>query len=445
MFDSNANAKMAQRACSLLAGLVQPVLRQLDDCLDKRLVRTFERTLQAIVCFRNRSCGLLLSELGGYILNPAQAPAGTKRLSNLLRSRKWSAELITDFLWQLANQQLGQLEAERTEALLVWDESVVEKPESIAPEGLCAVRSSKAARLKRIKPGYFNPPGGRPIFVPGLNSVALLLLGLKGYPQLAGMAWWTTRGKFASDKRTEEYRLLQTCAKTWSRRVLHVWDRGFAGLPWLTAVVEYHQRFVMRWPAKNTLLDEQGQIRKAWEIVQGKRNWRTYRLWDARRHCHRTVGVLAACVRHAHLPHVPLWLVVSRPGPGRTPWYLLTSEPIAVADDAWHLVLCYARRWQVEMTWRYQKTELGLESPRLWFWENRLKLLAIVALVYAFLLLLAHPAHSQLAHCLLRNWCHRTGKWSREVVAPLYRLRSALSRLWLTHPPGPNIFLQNPG
>jgi hypothetical protein len=259
------------------------------------------------------------------------------------------------------------------------------------------------------------------------------------------MAWWTTRGKFASDKRTEEYRLLQACASAWSRRVLHVWDRGFAGLPWLTAAVEHHQRFVMRWPAKNTLLDEQGQVCKAWEMVRGKRNCRTYQLWDARRHCFRTVGVLAASVRHPKLPHVPLWLVVSRPGSGRKPWYLLTTEPIALADDAWHLILCYARRWQVEMAWRYQKTELGMESPRLWSWANRLKILMIVALVYAFLLSLARPLYLHLHRCLLRNWCHRTGKWSRIVLAPLYRLRSGLSRLWLAHPPGLHPILQNPG
>lgn len=445
MSDSNMAAQMSQQCWSLLEGFVTPLLQQLDECLDKRLVRTFLHSLQALICFRNRSGALLLSELGGYILNPAQAPAGTKRLSNLLRSPKWSPELIAHFLWAQADQQLRQLEAKGVEALVVWDESVLEKAESIAAEGLCPVRSSKAARLKRIKPGYFNPPGGRPVFVPGLHSVALLVLGLTGCPTLAAMAWWTTRGKFASDQRAEEYRLLQACAAAWSRRVLHVWDRGFAGLPWLTAALERHQRFVMRWPANYTLRDEQGQVRKAWEIVQGKRNWRTYQLWDARRRCSRTVGVLAAYVHHPQLPQGPLWLVVSRPGSGRKPWYLLTTEPIAVADDVWHLVLCYSRRWQVEMTWRYHKTELGMESPRLWFWENRRKLLTIVTLAYAFLLSLAHPAHLQLRRDLLRNWCHRTGKWSQTVVAPLYRLRSGLSRLWLAYPPGLQPILQIPG
>jgi hypothetical protein len=43
---------------------------------------------------------LLLSELGAYLLCPDQAPAGTKRLSNLLRSSRWCATLIADWLWQ---------------------------------------------------------------------------------------------------------------------------------------------------------------------------------------------------------------------------------------------------------------------------------------------------------------------------------------------------------
>lgn len=78
--------------------------------------------------------------------------------------------------------------------LVIWDESVLEKPESLATEGLCAVRSVKAGRLKRIKPGYYNPPGGRPIFVPGFHWLQVLVLGDKGPPTLAHLHWWTTRG-----------------------------------------------------------------------------------------------------------------------------------------------------------------------------------------------------------------------------------------------------------
>ena len=71
----------------------------------------------------------------------------------------------------------------------------------------------------------------------------------------------------------------------------------------------------------------------------------------------------------------PLWLVVSRPGSGRKPWYLLTNEPIADVADAWKVVFAYARRWKVELCYRAGKTDLSTESPRLWFWESQLKLL----------------------------------------------------------------------
>ena len=102
---------------------------------------------------------------------------------------------------------------------------------------------------------------------------------------------------------------------------------------------------------------------------------------------------------------------------------------------AWAVVLAYARRWQIEMAFRFTKTELVLESPRLWAWGNRLKLLLMVTLIYAFLLTLLDPALQTLRHWLLDQWCHRTGKRSRLTATPLYRLRSALSRLWLTYRP----------
>ena len=78
-------------------------------------------------------------------------------------------------------------------ALTLWDESVLEKSESIALEGLGPVRSSKAARLKRIKPGYYHPPGGPPVFVPGLQWIAIMVAGYSGPPTLAAMRWWTRR------------------------------------------------------------------------------------------------------------------------------------------------------------------------------------------------------------------------------------------------------------
>lgn len=67
-----------------------------------------------------------------------------------------------------------------------------------------------------------------------------------------------------------------------------------------------------------------------------------------------------------------------------------------------------------------------MESPRLWFWENRLKLLLMVSLAYAFLLSLLDPELRWLRDALLKRFCPRTGKRSREASTPLYRLRAAI-------------------
>src|SRR5919202_3332696 len=104
MYDAHHREPMqvAEEMRHDLGAFLQPLLDHLDAQIDRRLVRTFVRTIEAILCFRNRPHGLLLSELGGYLLSPAHAAAGTKRLSNLLRSAKWSASVSEEFLWQHA-------------------------------------------------------------------------------------------------------------------------------------------------------------------------------------------------------------------------------------------------------------------------------------------------------------------------------------------------------
>src|SRR5216684_3147781 len=58
-----------------------------------------------------------------------------------------------------------------------------------------------------------------------------------------------------------------------------------------------------------------------------------------------------------------------------------------------------------------------------------------VVLAYALLLHLLGPRYGPLRLWLLRHFCHRTGWHLRRVTVPLYRLRSALSRLWQRYPP----------
>src|SRR5436853_1342923 len=295
---AQASELAATRLAHQLAGFLAPVLRTLDQQIDRRLVSTFLATLIAIVQWRNRAHGLLLSELGAYILTPEQAPAGTKRLSNLLRSSHWKASLLADTLWQQADARIQALRASGEEPLLVWDGSVLEKPETLTNDDLCAVRSSKARRLKRIRPGFFNPPGGRPICVPGLHWLGLLILGRSGAPTVAAMRWWTKRGDRASDQQTELRSLLTQSVTAWGRTLLHIWDREFASAAWVCQMIDTNSRFVLRWKKRNKLLDSWGEARKAWEITRGKRSWGYRYLRDSHTGEQHKVGVVASCVTH---------------------------------------------------------------------------------------------------------------------------------------------------
>ena len=462
-----------------LHAYLAPLLTTLDSHLDARLVRTCAHTVEAILGLRHRQCGLLLSELGGCLLPPAHAPAGTKRLSHLLHSPKWSAALLTQWLWEQAQAQCAAATAAGERCLLIWDESVLEKPESQHLEGLGPVRSSKAARLTRPRPKAPNRQGcwqrpGPPVLVPGLHWLCLLLLGASGPPTVATMRWFrlppkrkkpgeapltpaaqeapetppvpedpaadpsSTRAEAAAlaldtaevpDLRTLQGALLAECVRRFGQRVVHVWDRGYAGSPWLGQVLAAGVRFVGRWPKRYHLQGPGGREVPAWQIARGQRAWGHRRLWDPRQRQHRRVGVLAFPVRHPDYA-VPLWLVVVRRQGQHEPWYLLTNEAVHTEKDAWRVVYAYVRRWQIEQAFRYGKSELALESPRLWRWETRLKLLLLVTLAYGFLLRLLLRACRPVRQWLLDHYAPRTGHRQRAAVAPLYRLRLALSLLW---------------
>jgi hypothetical protein len=419
-----------------LAHFLFPLLVELDEVLDKRLVRTFLQIIAVILTFRDRANGLLLSELGGYLLSAAQAPAGTKRLSNLLHSAKWTASIITRWLWQRATEQLQQWVQAGQHGLVLWDESCWEKPESMQLEELGPTRSSKAARLIHIKPGYYSPPTG-PIFVPGMQWLAVLLIGRcaeQGPPLLAAQRWWTTRGPHASFKRDEEGRLLVELAAAWGRAVIHVFDQGFAGAFWLGLLLAYSLRFVLRWRKDYQLLDAAGNRRLTWKIAQGKRGWSQRTVWDARHARWVVATVLVLQVAHPDHPERPLWLVVCR-SQGRSPWYLLTAEVIETDEQAWQVVFTYMRRWQIELSWKYEKSELAFQSPRVYQGQAREKLLLLATLAYAFLLTLLDASYELLRLWLLRYYAHRTGKHARCAKLPLTRLRCALSRLWQDVPP----------
>ncbi|PVY38874.1 transposase [Pontibacter virosus] len=355
---------------------LSPFLVRLDELLDRRLVLTFRGLCQALVRHRSCSSALLLSELGGVLLSPGKAPAGTKRLSNLLRSKNWSSEAISDYLAEGAQQYVeGLLEQGRELPLLLWDESVQEKTESLQSEGLCAVRSVKAKRQLRIKKGYYDPPTRQPVHVPGFRWVDLLCCGRWAPPRLARFAWWTGRGKNATSLAQVLLSLLLWARKTFGKAVLHVFDRGYASSKWLGLLLARGDRFLLRWPSSYKLVDVKGLAKNAYRFSVGRKASSSRVVRDmVRKVTYRRSLVWQRCLHPAY--DQPLTLIICRPGrKGRQPWYLLTSEEVKSDRDAWQLVFAYARRWQVEQAFRFNKSEMGMESCRLWFWDNRMKLL----------------------------------------------------------------------
>ena len=265
----------------------------------------------------------------------------------------------------------------------------------------------------------------------GLLLVALSLT--QGPALLAAVGWWRARGWRGSGSRDEDKKLLARACCRWGRKVLPVFDRGYASSLWLGALHAYAARFVLRWGHQSRLLDD-GKLKAAWKIAQGKKAWGRRGLWDARRRQWISESRLAFPVRHPEHPDLPLWLVVAR-RKGSTPCYLLSSEPVENEAQAWKVGMASARRWQIELAWKSCKSELGMQSPRVWDWETRLKLLGLATLASAFRLHLLSEPFLLLRRGLVRSAAHRTGRRLRATRVPLARWRLAFSRLWLAHPP----------
>ena len=427
--------KLSEQYGACFLRFLSPLMQELDTTVDVRPLRTLVQTVEAILAFRDSTHGLFLSELGTYLDGLEAGGGGTKRVGTLIRHEKWKASQVDTFLRQKADAQIEQWEALGEDGLVIWDGTLLEKPESLAPEGLCAVRSSKAARLTHVKKGSYHPPGA-PIFVPGMHGIGLLLVGRRarlGPPSFIAMRWWTSRGALASYEKDENCKLLRLTTQRWGRRVVHVFDRGYASGPWLGALRGFDARFIVRWKLNSHLVSQAGVKQAAWKMARGKVGQAPRPIWDAVHHCHVQGSVLSFPITHPDFPDWPLTLVVGRRKGGK-PWYLLTNEKVESSEDAWKVVLAYARRWCVEVAFRNLKSELAIQRVRVYRWEDRLKLLGRVTLAYAFLMEMMGKERKQARYFLIEYACHPTGSHLREVELPFSRVRLALSRLWLAYP-----------
>jgi hypothetical protein len=287
--------KLSEQDGVQLLRFLYPLVQELHTRVDSRPLRTLVQTTEAILALRDSTHGLLLSELGSSLEGLEAGGGGTKRLGTLIRHRKWQARQIESFLWQKADDQVSKCEQLGEEGLVIWDGTVLEKPESLAPEGLCAVSSSKAVRLTHRKSGSSHRPGAA-IFVPGMPGIGLVLAGRQaslGPASVIALRWCTSRGALASSEKEENCKLLRLTSRWWGRRVLHVFDRGYASGPWLAALRGFDSRFIVRWKLNEHLIDEAGVKQAAWKIPRGKVGVAPRTIWDAVHH--RTVQGSVLC------------------------------------------------------------------------------------------------------------------------------------------------------
>ena len=282
-----------------------PIRQGLDEQIDKRLVRTFFDLFSVILMYRNQVMGLLLSELGGYVCGFAHAPAGTKRISNLLRSKKWAAGLIDDFLFAQTRRRIESLLSAGKRPLLLWDDSRIEKPESWVLEGLCSVWSSKARRLTRIRRGFYRPPRGR-ICVPGIKWTGVFLSHWGGVPSVCQMSWWTTRGKFKEDPDNIIYCLLKKIHQQIAQPLTHVLDRGYASEKMLRYLFRFEQDFIIRWK-HNLLMDHAQKGRKKTHLLARSFKAQTGRMVrDKERKTTKYLTLAWTSLTHPAFPNKPL-------------------------------------------------------------------------------------------------------------------------------------------
>src|SRR5229473_6979641 len=162
-------------------------------------------------------------------------------------------------------------------------------------------------------------------------------------------------------------------------------DQGYAGNPWLGALRHFDVRFVVRWNKTFQLVSAKGIKQPPFHFGRGKTGLAPRQIHDAVKKKTVEGSVLFYPVTHPDYPDWPLTLVVSR-RKGGDPWYLLTNEMVGTAEDAWRIAMAYIRRWQIEMAFRNLKSEMAIQSLRVYDWEGRLKLLGMLTLAYAFLM-----------------------------------------------------------
>jgi hypothetical protein len=94
-------------------------------------------------------------------------------------------------------------------------------------EDLWSVRSTKAKRLTRIRPRFYQKYCDKTIHVAGLHWSGVLLTTLEDIPCLFSFRWWSSRGKQVTKQEIVHQQLLKLLVEKLAESVVHVFDRGY--------------------------------------------------------------------------------------------------------------------------------------------------------------------------------------------------------------------------
>lgn len=270
----------------------------------------------------------------------------------------------------------------------------------------------------------------------GFEWESLLLVGKSAVPQVIAMKWWSREKGGSFQQRQQHQSLLSQAALRSLRKVRHVFDRGYGTGPWLWRLWMSQVRFVVRLSRKATNSSmprgrsaKPGRLRVANGLGEkpdccGTRTSASIAAPACSLCRFATLSMTASC---------GWWWCDKARGANRGICSPMNPSRRQSKPGRWPVP--NVRRWKIEESFRFQKTELQIESLRLQDWESRRKMLLLVTLAYRFLLSLLVCSLSLARSHLLAQWCQRADwrLWTAKV--PLYRLRWALSRLWQTHPP----------
>lgn len=81
------------------------------------------------------------------------------------------------------------------------------------------------------------------------------------------------------------------------RQIIHIFDLGYAGTPWLVSCLESDCRFILRFPKHHRLHTSDGPILRAWKVLLNRTAWGECVVKDTVQNKTRILSLLATLAR----------------------------------------------------------------------------------------------------------------------------------------------------